>query len=670
MSNYEGDVIYQVLTDRFADGDPSNNNPYGKANSYDPNRTDINKYFGGDWQGLIDKMGYLKGLGVGAIWISPPYNNLDDPYLENGTNYNAYHGYWAKDYFVPDEHWGSWAKFDELVSTAHANGVKVVIDYAPNHTNHTDSVENAGLYRNGTLVGRYSNDTAGLFHHLGPRADGDTSTYDFQFKDLTKLADLSTENSTVQNYLTDSIDVWLSHGVDGIRNDATLHQSDAFRTVFADKVNSSTRPVFQFGEYFIGTPDPKYDDYRTSPDRTGIDILDFEFANTARSVFGDFSKSMNDLGSMITRTQADYTYENDAVTWLDSHDKSRLASIQPNQGIIHTALAFLLTSRGTPVIYYGTEQYKPGTNGDAGRTWMNSFDTTTPAYSLIGSLAQLRRDNLALRYGQTTVRWVNNDVLVYERSFFNNKVVVALNRSGTTYPISGLKTTLPAGTYADVLGGRFSGGSLVVGSDGSAGTFDLGPSEIGVWSYRDTAASGLHVGAVGPTQGRAGDTVTIDGEGFGSTSGSVTVGGIAATVACWSPSQVKVTVPSGVTGAADVILTSGSATSNAFRYFVRTGAQVQSIFHANATTTPGQQLYISGDVAELGAWDPAKAVGPLFNPSYPDWFLPVALPGGRTIQFKLLKKDASGNVVWEGGSNRSLTTPSNGAADTPTYTWQ
>src|SRR5207248_7387889 len=137
------------------------------------------------------------------------------------------------------------------------------------------------------------------------------------------------------------IDVWLSHGVDGIRNDATLHQSDAFRTVFADHVNANANPVFQFGEYFISTPDAKYDDYRTSPDRTGIQILDFELANVARSVFGDFSKTMTDLQNTVNYTNNDYTYENDAVTWLDSHDKSRLATIQPNQGIFHAALSFL-----------------------------------------------------------------------------------------------------------------------------------------------------------------------------------------------------------------------------------------------------------------------------------------------------------------------------------------
>ena len=670
-SNYETDTIYQVLTDRFADGNTANNNPYGKANSFDATHTDINRYFGGDWAGLSQKMPYLAGMGISAVWISPPYNSLDDAYLENSNYYNAYHGYWAKDYFVPDEHWGSWGDFDALVANAHANGIKVVIDFAPNHTNHTDNVENGALYRAGTLVGRYNNDTLGLFHHLGNRAGDQTSTYDYQFRALANLADLSTENSLVQQHLLDAIDVWLSHGIDGIRNDATLHQSDAFRTVLADHVNAGSRPVEHFGEFFIGSPDPKYDEYRTSPERTGIDILDFELSNSARETFGSFSQNMLDLKAVVERTNTDYTYENNAITWLDSHDKSRLASIQANRGIFHAALAFHLTTRGTPVVYYGTEQYLPGANGDAGRVWMNSFDTTTTAYKLIGALADLRKANPALAYGTTTFRWANADVLVYERTFYDHTVLVAINRSGTTYPITGLQTVLPQGVYSDYLGGLSSGNAITVGATGAVTPFDLGPSEVGVWEFRDTSPAGPHIGAVGPTQGRAGNLVTVDGEGFGSTQGTVRFGTTAAAVQCWSPDQIKVVVPAVVPGDVDVTVTTSASTSNGYRYTVVTGEQVQVVFHVNgATTVPGENVYVVGNVQELGGWDPAKPFEAMLNPAYPDWFLPVSVPAGQALKFMFVKRDGAGKVIWESGVNRTFTAPTSGVADTPAYTWR
>ncbi|MDT8305820.1 MAG: alpha-amylase family glycosyl hydrolase [Anaerolineae bacterium] len=669
-ANCETDVIYELLTDRFSDGDPTNNNPYNIPNTYDATRTDINKYFGGDWQGIIDNINYLKNMGVTAIWITPPYDNLDDPYLENGTYYNAYHGYWAKDYFRPDEHWGDWAKFDELVATAHNNGIKVIIDYAPNHTNHFDSTETGGFYRNGALIGRYNPDTQGLFHHLGPRADWQTSRYDYQFRDLTKLVDLATENPIVVDYLNDSIEVWLDHGIDGIRNDATLHQSDAFRTTFADYINAY-EPVFHFGEYFIGTPDSKYDDYRTSPDRTGIDILDFEFANTARHVFGDFSKNMVDLKTMINYTANDYTYESNAVTWLDSHDKSRLATIQPNQGILHAALAFLLTSRGTPVIYYGTEQYMTGVNGDAGRKWMTSFSQSTTAYQLIKKLSDLRQHNPAIAYGTTTFRWENSNALVYERQFYDDVVLVAINRSGTTYNISGLYTNMPAGSYNDYLNGLLSGNSISVDGNGYATPFDLGPSEVGVWHYRNVTTNSPQIGAVGPAIGRAGNAVTIDGEGFGTIPGTVKFGATPATVLCWANDEIRVTAPSLSAGMIDITVESGGQTSNAYAFKVLSGPQVQVIFHENATTSLGQNIYVTGNVFELENWDPQAAYLSFFNPDYPDWFMPLSVPANTTIQFKFIKRDGSGNVMWEDGSNHSYTTPSPGTtADTPYYTWQ
>lgn len=393
-ANYESDTIYELLTDRFADGDPTNNNPLNLANSYDPTHTDINKYFGGDWQGIINNIAYLKNMGITAIWITPPYDNLDQPYLENGIYYNGYHGYWAKDFFRPDEHWGPWAKFDELIATAHANGIKVVIDYAPNHTHHTDSAENAGFYRDGVLMGRYNNDTLGLF------------------------------------------------------------------------------------------------------------------------------------------------------------------------------------------------------------------------------------------------------------------------------------TNLPAGIYSDYLGGLLSGNGITVGSGGAVTPFTLGPYEVGVWQYRNVTTNSPQIGAVGPTIGRSGNIVTIDGEGFGTTPGTVNFGTTPATILCWTNDEIKVLVPTVTAGMTNITIVKGGQTSNAFAYKVLSGPQIQVIFHENATTVWGQNIYVTGDVYELDNWDPTKPYIPFFNPNYPEWFLPISVPASRTIQFKFIKRDSAGNVIWEGGSNHNFTTPASGTADTPYYTWQ
>ncbi len=667
-ANYESDLIYQVLVDRFYDGDPSNNNPKNISNTYDSAHKDINKYFGGDWKGLILKLPYLQHLGVGAIWITPPYDNMDQAYSDGGSDYAAYHGYWGKDYFVPDEHWGSWKEFDALVNSAHSHGIKVMIDFAPNHTNHTDSAIKGAFYRNGTLVGSYG-DGQGLFHEKGNRPDNDTSMWAFQNQDLAKLADLSSENPTVQRYMLDAIDVWLDHGVDGVRNDATLHQSKAFRSVFASHVNSK-KPVFQVGEYFISTPDPKYDDYKSSPEETGINILDFEFANVARDVFGSFSRNMYDLKNMLEQTEKDYWNVNDSVTWLDSHDKKRLGSLQPNKGIFHVALAFLMTSRGTPTIYYGTEQYIAGDNADAGRQYMTEFNESSDAYKLISDLAGLRKDNLALRYGKTKVRWQNENVIIYERVFGTDTVMVALNRSGETYRIDGLKTNLVDGQYADYLEHRHSGGSIEV-LNGHVEPFDLGPAEIGVWSYKGQSPAPL-IGAVGSSVASPGDEVTIDGINFGSIPGNIKIGGSTPDLVCWSDGQIRVNVPSGVSGVLPILLNTADNKTAVNKIKVRSGELVQQIFHIDVQTDPGDEIYIAGNVPELGSFDPDKAIGPLFKADGRHWYLPVAVPANQRVAFKFIKKDVNGNIYWEGGEDRLIYTPnaSIGSQDSEHYQWK
>ena len=679
-SNYETDTIYELMVDRFYDGNPSNNNPFNKANSYDSTGTNINDYFGGDWAGVTAKMQYLQDMGITAIWISCPYENLRDPYYQasNSTYYNAYHGYWARDYFVPDQHWGSWTDFDNMVTAAHSHGIKVIIDFVTNHTNQEDSTEQGGFYKNGVFWGDQTADTNGYFHHNGNRADNQTTRFDYEYRDLAGLADFSQENPAIIQYQKDAVKVWLDHHIDGIRSDAVLHQDPAFLKIWQDYINSYS-PIYTFGEYFIGSPDPKYADYKTFQARTGIGILDFELFNVMDNVFGSFSQNMNDLANTLGYTATDYTYINKAVPFLDSHDKERIASLQPTQSIEHAGLAFLLTARGTPVIYYGTEQYLQGLNGDGGRVAMPGYDNartgknvgwneTTTAFRLISKLAGLRKSNDAIAYGTTTVRWVNNDVIIMERQFYNNILLVAINRSGTQYSITNLHTALPDGTYSDYLGGMLGGGSTTV-TGGAIPTFTLGATQVAVWQRTSVSGSVPEIGAVGPVMGRQGDVVTIDGEGFGSNAGTVNFGTNSGTIQSWSPTQIKAVVPVVTPGILNVTVVASGATSNTYRYDVLSGPQVMEIFHANASTTYGQNLYVVGSIHELDNWDAANVYFPFFDPSYPGWFLPVSVPANTGVQYKYIERDGNGNVIYEPGSNLTLTTPASGESDTSTYNW-
>lgn len=200
--NYTDDVIYQIITDRFQNGDASND-PSGEL--YSSDCSDLRKYCGGDWQGITDRIrdGYLTDLGITAVWISPPFENITAVDSDTGA---SYHGYWSRDFKTPNPFFGGMAAFDELVSVAHDNGIKIIIDFVPNHTSpSTDDgeLEDGALYDNGDYVAAYSDDPNDYFHHNGGT---DYSTYeDGIYRNLYDLADLDHQETFIDQYLRNEI---------------------------------------------------------------------------------------------------------------------------------------------------------------------------------------------------------------------------------------------------------------------------------------------------------------------------------------------------------------------------------------------------------------------------------------------------------------------------------
>lgn len=344
----------------------------------------------------------------------------------------------------------------------------------------------------------------------------------------------------------------------------------------------------------------------------------------------------------------------------------------------NAALAVLLTSRGIPTIYYGTEQYViPGDASDvAGRVYMPTecgFSTTTTAYQLIATLSTLRRSNDAIAYGTTTVRYSDDNVMVFERQFYDDVVVVAVNRQpDSASVIPAIQTNLPTGQYADYLDGSLFGTATTV-QNNLIPSFTISGGGVCVWQYQASEApSTPQIGDVISTTGRPGNTVHIYGDGF---SGNISVyfGTIAATVQSTTANKIVATVPEGViAGLQPITVRKGTATSNAIYYNVLSGDQNQIVFHVSAETQLGENIYIVGNIPELGNWNPDNCTESMLNPNYPEWFLPVSVPSGTTIEFKFIKKDALGNITWESGSNRTVTSSSNpcGVVDTEVYTWR
>src|SRR5690625_1420045 len=667
--DYSQDIIYQIVTDRFYDGDPSNN-PSGNLYS----QTDLHKYMGGDWKGITQKIqeGYFQELGITALWISQPVENV---YALHPEGYTSYHGYWARDYKKTNPFYGDFDDFDELIGVAHNNGMKVIMDFTPNHSSpalETDPsyVENGAIYDNGHLLSDYSNDTLDIFHHNGGT---DFSSYeDGIYKNLYDLADYNLQNETLDLYLKESIELWLDKGIDGIRVVAVKHMPQGLLESLVNHINSY-QPVFTFGEWFLGHGeiDPKNHFFANE---SGMSLLDFQYGQEIRSVLKSGENTWLDFHEMIEQTSVNYREVIDQVTFIDNHDMSRFNSDNSTHINSEMALAVLLTSRGVPTIYYGTEQYLTGESDPENRKPMPNFDKTTKAYQIISKLAHLRQSNSALGYGDTTELWINEDVYIYERKFGNNVVVTAVNSGDTDYTITNMETSLPGGTYSDVLEGLLGGNSLSINENGAVNEFVLGSNEVSVWEKTETSSE-PKIGHIGPMSGQPGNEITINGEGFKNDEGIVLVGENHATITSWSNNEITFSVPEILGDHYDIkVVTANEVESNNYPDFeVLTNKLISVRFVVEqANTNYGTEVYLVGNTQELGNWDPDKAIGPFFNQvlyEYPTWYYDISVPAEHPLEYKFIKKDNENNVIWESGTNHSYTAPSQGT-DTIMSTWR
>jgi glycosidase len=685
-ADFKREIIYQIITDRFFDGDTSNNNPSQSAGLYDSAHTNWRFYWGGDLPGIQQKISYLAGMGVTAIWISPPIDNLNLNIPDgNGNPTASYHGYQGRDFKRVEEHFGDtsnfWTEFDNLVTAAHQNGIKVIVDFAPNHSTQDNAGESGALYDNGTFLGNYTNDTNGYFHH-NPNVSDWNDRYQVQYYTLFDLADINQEHSTMDAYLKAAAQLFQQHGVDGFRIDAVKHVTWGWEYSLANSIYTYG-DSFLFGEWYQGnTSDPLYHDSYKFANKSGISLLDFPLNTAIRNVFGSTNSGFSEIDSTVTNEGNNFTWKEDLVTFIDNHDMARFLSINNNQNRLHEALAFILTGRGVPCIYYGTEQYLHNdTNGGSdpyNRPMMANFSTTTTAYSLINQLSTLRRNNPAIAYGSMGQRWANSDVYIYERKFFGNVVLVAINKNETSsYSISGLNTALPIGSYSDYLTGLLGGLSITVssgtGGNNPVSTFTLPAHTVSVWQFTEGAAP-PEVGSIGPTVGQPGVKVTIAGRNFGTTTGTVKFGTTVATINSWSSTKVVATVPSVTNGNTSVTVTNSSAqVSNSIQFTALTAKLIPVTFTVNnaSPTNVGDYIFLTGSTIELGNWSTTwdGAVGPMLTPNYPNWFINASVPAGQTIQFKFIKIAANGAVTWEAGSNHSYTVPTSGTGSV-NVSWQ
>lgn len=454
-TSLRGESIYQIMVDRFYDGDPTNN-ATGEAFRYTENTQDDFRYMhGGDWQGIIDKIPYIKGMGYTAIWISP----VSDPQLwgipdPNGTQWpTAYHGYNVYDpnranrYFGTEDAQESKEKLKELVDTCHENGIKVILDVVPNHVGDYlqgigDSAQyltNASGLKAGTQlqpVAPFNN--VQWYHNLGDinwdleHPHTAESTQMLEDHDLGGLDDIDLDNEDAKDAIYDSIKGWFTYtGADAARVDAAKCMKPSDIHELQEYLGVAT-----FGENF--DMDVSFvKDWVGDNAETGM--LDFPLF---QAIVNDFAYGQNFNNTSELSIQAvldqDWMYGdhlNDMVTFIDNHDRNRfLTEAGGDVDKLHNALTFIYTARGIPVVFQGTEQNRGNANGqiisgiaDTWNRWSmqtkdangnvtkDYFDTSTDTYQLIADLNGLRSQYEALADGTQREMWTSMHTYAFSR---------------------------------------------------------------------------------------------------------------------------------------------------------------------------------------------------------------------------------------------------------------
>lgn len=610
----EGDSIYQIMVDRFYDGD-SSNNAKGEAFRNTENTQDDFRYMhGGDWQGVIDKIDYIKGMGYTAIWISP----VSDPQLwgmpdSNGKQWpTAYHGYNVYDpnranrYFGCEDEQRSKEKLKELVDVCHENGIKVILDVVPNHVG--DYLQGTGknahyIDANGLKSGTQTKpvspfDNIDWYHNLGDidfsneHPHCDTTTSMIENHDLGGLDDIDFDNLEAKQAMFDSIKTWFDYtGADAARVDAAKCMKPEDIHELQEYIGVTT-----FGENFDMCPDYVA---KWVGDNAEDGMLDFPLF---QAIVNDFAYGKNfdniDETSLKKVFDQDILYGKDVnnmVTFIDNHDRNRfLTEAGGDVKKMQNALTFIYSCRGVPTVFQGTEQNRGNANGQAingiadtwnrwsmqtkdydGKVIADYFNENTDTYKLIGRLNEIRQQYQALREGTQREMWSSPHYYAFSRRMDD---------------------------------GENKGQEIICAFNNSSESLNA--------NMQIRAESSIKAGAVLVNVNNPNDTVVVS-----------------------SDKRVNITVD-GNSNKMYVLKEQGNIESVNVSFTIK-----------NAQTTWGQNIYIVGNCPELGNWDPAKAVGPGSCSNYPTWQLNATIPAGKTIEFKAIKKDAAGNVVWENGSN-------------------
>ena len=386
------------MIDRFANGDP--------ANDFEVNTRDPYAFHGGDFQGIIDRLDYIKSLGFTAIWLTPIFDN----------SAKGYHGYWIVDYYNTEEHFGTIEEFKKLVEEAHRRDIKIIVDFVVNHT----SPEHPWLEDEEKLD---------WFHERKEIVNWDDPEQ-LETGWIYDLPDLAQENPEVADYLIEAAKWWITEtDIDGYRLDTVKHVPVQFWERFAREVKSVKEDFYLLGEVWVEHP-ALIQPYLEA----GLDgATDYPLYRTLLDTFVEPDHSLKSLFQSLERNAAIYEKPELMGKFIDNHDNPRftyfaIGKDQNPELRWKQALTFMYTTPGIPIVYYGSEIALNGGNDPDNRRMME-FHTNVELADFISRLGSIRNTYRSLTRGDMDVLYEEGGMAIYLRTYEEETTIIALNNT-------------------------------------------------------------------------------------------------------------------------------------------------------------------------------------------------------------------------------------------------
>ena len=472
------DVLYLIMPDRFANGNPEND-VVDEMREKKVDRTDSFARHGGDIQGISNHLDYIADLGVTAIWLNPTQEND----MESGS----YHGYAITDYYQIDKRFGSNEDFCALVEKAHEKNLKVVMDMIFNHCGSENYLfrdkpsDDWFNYRSNYVQTSFK--TASVMDIHASAYEKKIAT-DGWFTSV--MPDFNQRNRHVARYLIQSSIWWIEYaGINGIRQDTHPYADFDFMSQWCKEVLDEY-PYFNIvGETWLNSNMLvsywQKDSKLAAPLNSNLPtVMDFPLQALMNQAFdeetGEWGGGLYKLYDYQTQ---DLVYANpmNLLTFLDNHDTSRFAQtdeMAKNLKRYKQAMVFLLTTRGIPQIYYGTEilmtgdkgkgdgdlrkDFPGGWQGDTRNCFAKNGRTAleNEAFEFTRQLLNWRKGNQVIGKGSLKHYSIQNGVYVYQREFNGKSVVVIMNGTDDSkeLDLTPYQEILPRENAFDVLTGK------------------------------------------------------------------------------------------------------------------------------------------------------------------------------------------------------------------------